>query len=308
MFNDDIQGTGSVTLSGLLSACRNAGKSLTDIRVLCAGAGSAGLGVCEQIVKGMMHEGLSKEEAMSKFTVMTVNGALGKADGKNGDPNHQEGLTDLVMPWVSETISDGSSLVDTIREFKPSVLLGLSTAKGIFNEEVLSTMADLNDTPIIMPMSNPTAKAECTAEDAYRYTKGKAVVATGSPFAPVTLDDKTFIPSQCNNMFIFPGIGLACSVSGVSQITDEMLYLAARACTDSMTEEEIAQGRTFPDIKRIREVSKNVAIAVIEEGLRKDLCTKIKSKDLKNGVENLVRSKMYFPIYAPLVHKQAGHK
>jgi malate dehydrogenase (oxaloacetate-decarboxylating)(NADP+) len=308
MFNDDIQGTGSVTLSGLLSACRNAGKSLKDIKVLCAGAGSAGLGVCEQIVKGMMIAGLSKEEAMSRFTVMTVNGALGKADGTHGDPNHQEGLTDLVMPWVSDAVSDGTSLVDTIKEFQPSVLLGLSTAKGIFNQEVLGTMAALNDMPIIMPMSNPTAKAECTAEEAYKYTNGKAVVATGSPFEPVSLFDKTFIPSQCNNMFIFPGVGLACSVSGVSQITDEMLYLAAQACTDSMTSEEIAQGRTFPDIKRIREVSLAVAIAVIEEGLRKDLCTKIRKKDLKNGVSNLVQSKMYFPIYAPLVHKRPGDR
>lgn len=299
MFNDDIQGTGSVTLSCLMSAARNAGKELKDLRILCAGAGSAGLGVCDQIVKGMVTQGLSEEEARSRFCVLTIDGVLGKADGTNGDPNHKAGITSLLEPWLSPEVSDGTSLSAAIEQFKPSVLLGLTTAKGLFNEDVLTSMAKINEHPIIMPMSNPTAKAECTAEEAYKYTDGRAVVATGSPFSPVEYDGKTFIPSQCNNMYIFPGIGLAASVSGVSKITDSMLYRAAQACTESMTEEEIAEGRTFPNIKRIREVSKAVAVAVIDQGLKEELCV-IKEKDLKGGLENLIASKMYYPRYAPI--------
>ena len=166
---------------------------------------------------------------------------------------------------MTSAISDGASLRDAIVEFKPDVLLGLTTAGGLFTQEILEAMAKVNNRPIIMPMSNPTAKAECTAEEAYRHTKGKAIVATGSPFASVEFNGNTFIPSQCNNMYIFPGIGLAAS-GKAEPITDKMLYVAVKACTDRHDQEESDEGRTFLT-QRIREVSKNVAVAVIEEGL-----------------------------------------
>lgn len=157
-------------------------------------------------------------------------------------------------------------------------------------------------------MSNPTSRAECTPEQAYKWTNGRAVVATGSPFSPVTLaNGELRVPSQCNNMYIFPGIGLASSVSGISTITNKMLYVAAQACTNSMTEEEIAQGRTFPNILRIREVSKNVAVAVIEEGIRMNLTTKIGPKEKAMGIPALVERKMYYPSYAPLVSKTTSN-
>jgi len=305
MFNDDIQGTGSVTLACLMTATRTAGiESLKDLRVVCAGAGSAGLGVCQQIMDGMVIAGLTRAEAVERFTVLTQHGALGQAEGELGDPNHKAGISNAMVPWISKTVTDGATLLDTIKQTKPNVLLGLTTCAGVFSKEVLEEMAKLNHRPIIMPMSNPTANAECTAEEAYRHTEGRAIVATGSPFQPVELDGKTYIPSQCNNMYIFPGIGLAASVSGVSTITDRMLYLAADACSKSMTQAEIDEGRTFPHIKRIREVSKNVAVAVIEEGLREGLCSKIRSKKaLDRSVPDLVSSKMYYPVYVPLVHK-----
>jgi malate dehydrogenase (oxaloacetate-decarboxylating)(NADP+) len=129
------------------------------------------------------------------------------------------------------SVDDGASLLDTMKAFKPNILLGLSTCGGLFTEELITTMATFNERPVIMPMSNPTSNAECTPVDAYKWTNGKAVVATGSPFEPVTTDSgKVLIPSQCNNMYIFPGIGLAASVSGVRRITDAMLYKAAEAC------------------------------------------------------------------------------
>ena len=305
MFNDDIQGTGSVTLSGMLSALRNAGESITDCKVLCVGAGSAGLGVCEQIVDGMVEAGLDREEAMKRFVVTTSTGALGAHDGKHDDPNVKRGkISSLTKPWINDTVSDGTRVADIITQFKPNVLLGLSTVKDTFDEEIIRNMAAVHDRPIIMPMSNPTDKAECTPKQAYEWTDGRAVVATGSPFDPVEYKGKTYIPSQCNNMYIFPGVGLAASVAGVTTISNKMLYLAAEACTNTMTQEEIDEGRTFPNLKRIREVSKNVAVAVIEEALRKGLCTKISKSDAEEGIENVVARKMYFPHYVPLVMKK----
>ena len=303
VFNDDIQGTGSVTLSGVLSAMRNAGTDIRDARVLCAGAGSSGLGVCQQILDGMVEAGLSESEAKSRFVVCTSKGALGKADGTKGDPNHNRGLTSLTRPWVNDSISDGLTIPEAVKAFKPSVLLGLSTQPNIFNEEVCRTMADINERPIIMPMSNPTSRSEAAPADVYKWTDGKAVVATGSPYDPVTMPDgRVIIPSQCNNMYIFPGIGLAASVGGVTHITDKMLYRAAEACTHSMTQDEIDEGRTFPNVARIREVNKLVAVAVLEEALACDMAVKIGKRELAEGLNGLVSRKMYYPFYVPLVH------
>jgi len=301
-FNDDIQGTGCVTLAGLISAANNAGSSIKDMRIMCAGAGSAGLGVCAQIVDGMVEAGLTREEAMSRFVVCSSKGAIGAEDGKHGDPNHKRGLTDLNRPWVNSAVSDGLSMEEVVKTFKPTVLLGLSTIPGIFTESMIRSMTAYCEAPIIMPMSNPTSKCECTAEQAYKWTDGKAIVATGSPFPSYThTDGRVLIHSQCNNMYIFPGLGLAASVGGISSITDRMLYLASVACSEAMTEQEKKEGRTFPNVKRIREVSHKVACTVIEEGIRAKLTTKITARHLEEGIPSLVQRKMYYPDYVPLL-------
>lgn len=197
-FNDDIQGTGCVTLAGILSAAHNAGSSITEMKFLCAGAGSAGLGVCAQIVDGMVEAGLSREEAMSRFVVCSSVGAIGRPDGTNGDPNHKRGLNEDRAPWVNQGVADGTSMLDVVKEFQPTCLLGLAAQPaGLFTEDLVRSMTTYCERPIIMPMSNPTPKAECTPQQAYEWTDGKAVVATGSPFKPVTLaDGRTLIPSQ----------------------------------------------------------------------------------------------------------------
>lgn len=199
-FNDDIQGTGCVTLAGVLSAARNAGTDIRDMRFLCAGAGSAGLGVCAQIVAGMVEAGMSHEDAMSRFIVCSSQGVIGRADGKNGDPNHARGLSSDRVPWVNESISDGASMLEAVEHLKPTCLLGLAAMPDVFTEEVVRRTGELTERPIVMPMSNPTMKAECTPQQAYEWTEGRAVVATGSPFDPVELDGVTYTPSQCNNM------------------------------------------------------------------------------------------------------------
>eukprot|EP00981_Chlorochromonas_danica_P009702 scaffold2799_cov159-Ochromonas_danica.AAC.19 len=298
-FNDDIQGTGAVTLAGILSAARIAGKSISDMRFLCAGAGSAGLGVCSQIVDGMVKEGLTHEEAMQRFVVCTSKGALGVGDGKYGDPNIKKGT--YGDEWVNKSVSDGAPMIDVIKSFKPTVMLGLSAQPNVFTEEMVREMSSYCERPIIMPMSNPTSKSECSAEQAYKWSDGRAIVATGSPFAPVTLNGKVLVPSQCNNMYIFPGIGLAASVGGITHITDEMLYKASVACSQTTTAEDIAEGRTFTNVKRIRDVSHKVACAVIEEGVKEGTATKITAKYLQEGIPSLVARKMYYPTYVPLL-------
>lgn len=303
VFNDDIQGTGCVTLSGLLSASKAAGKSITDLRVLCAGAGSAGLGVCSMIVDGMVVEGMTKDQALSQVAVCTDKGLIGKPDGVFNDPNYSRGFTvNRELLWANKDLSDGLSLLEAVKAFKPHVLLGLSAAGPIFTEEIIKAMSAYCDKPVIMPMSNPTSKAECSPEDAYRWSDNRAVVATGSPFPAYTsADGSKLVPSQCNNMYVFPGLGLAASVAGVSLITDKMLYKAAVACTNALTEDEIAEGRTFPKISRIREVSHAVACAIIEQALEDGLTTKITAKHQREGIASLVSRKMYFPDYRPLV-------
>ena len=303
-FNDDIQGTGCVTLAGCLSAARNAGSSLKDMRVVCAGAGSAGLGVCQQLVDGMVAAGLDRDEAMARFVICTSRGALGKADGSRGDPNHERGLNSDRQRWVNPVVSDGTTMLDVIHEFKPTCLLGLAAQPtGIFTKEIIEAMALHCDRPVIMPMSNPTSKAECTPAQAYEWTDGKAVVATGTGFPEFQWKGKTFVPSQCNNMYVFPGLGLAAAVAGTKHITDRMLYKAAVACMDAMTPDEIQQGRTFPNITRIRDVSLAVACAVIEEGFEAGLNANLDRDDVPDhaSLRAYVASKMWVPDYAPLV-------
>ena len=166
-FNDDIQGTGCVTLAGIIASARNAGVTLKDMSFLCAGAGSAGLGVCAQIVDGMVEAGMSREDAMSRFVVCTSIGAIGATGGEYGDPNHKRGLSADRAPWINNAVPDGMPMADVVRHFKPSCLLGLAAQPaGLFTEEMCREMAKHHERPIIMPMSNPTAKAECTPEQA----------------------------------------------------------------------------------------------------------------------------------------------
>lgn len=309
-FNDDIQGTGCVTLAGIISAARNAGSpDITGMKFLCVGAGSAGLGVCSAIVDGMVEAGMSPEAARNNFVICTSQGALGATDGKHGDPNASRGISADRRPWVNPAVSDGASMLEVIETFKPRCLLGLAAQGPLFTEEMLAAMCSYTDKPIVMPMSNPTAKAECTPEQAYRWTAGRAVVATGSPFASVTIDGTTYTPSQCNNMYVFPGIGLAAALSGTSKITDKMLYAAAVACADSMNDDERSEGRTFPALERIRDVSHAVACAVIEEGFQANLVTKLRQDEFrtKASLETFVRNNMWLPEYRPLVDPTPRH-
>lgn len=198
----------------------------------------------------------------------------------------------------------GLSLLETIKKFEPTILIGVTTVGGLFTEEVVKEMAARVERPVIFPLSNPTIKAECTAEQAYEWTDGKCVFASGSPFDQVDLPDgRTFLPSQLNNMYIFPGLGLGATVAGAEKVTDRMLYIAAEALAKFVTDDDLEKGRILPRLTSIRDVSHRIAVAVVEEAIKEGLATKVSRKDMAD-VDAFVRRKMYYPEYVPIVEKR----
>uniref|UniRef100_K3WEW8 Malic enzyme n=1 Tax=Globisporangium ultimum (strain ATCC 200006 / CBS 805.95 / DAOM BR144) TaxID=431595 RepID=K3WEW8_GLOUD len=291
-FNDDIQGTGATVLAGALSACEQVKVPLKDQRIVILGAGSAGLGVATTLLQGMLREGLSADEARSRFYIMDQHGLIGSS---------REGLTSGQKYFSRSDLGDKTSLLDVVKNAKPTMLMGLSASRGAFTQEAVKEMAKHVDRPILFPLSNPTSVAECTAQEAYEWTDGRCVFASGSPFAPVTYNGKEYAVSQCNNMFIFPGVGLACVVSQSARVTDRMLYAAAKALSLCMTEEEIASGQVFPSVKNIRHVSLKVATAVMQCALDDEIAGFRPKIRRGASLEDYIASKMYFPKYHTLV-------
>lgn len=291
-FNDDIQGTGATVLAGALSACERVKIPLKDQRVVILGAGSAGLGVAATLLQGMLREGLTTEEARKHFYILDQYGLVGES---------RESLNSGQQFFSRTDLADRTSLVDVIKQVKPTMLLGLSAATGAFTKEAVEEMAKHTEQPIVFPLSNPTSVAECTAEQAYEWTKGKCVFASGSPFEPVMYHGTQYTISQCNNMFIFPGVGLASSVIQATRVTDGMLYAAAKALSQCMTPEEIATGQVFPSVENIRQVSLKVATAVCKTAVEEDVAS-IQPIIRRGGtLEDFVASKMYYPTYHALV-------
>ncbi|RLN85292.1 hypothetical protein BBJ28_00019483 [Nothophytophthora sp. Chile5] len=291
-FNDDIQGTGATVLAGSLSACERVGIPLKDQRIIILGAGSAGLGVATTLLQGMLREGMTADEARSRFYILDQHGLLGES---------RESLNSGQQYFSRKDLADQTSLVDVIKAVKPTMLMGLSAARGAFTQEAVEEMAKHTEHPIVFPLSNPTSVAECTAEEAYEWTKGKCVFASGSPFDPVMYEGKQYAISQCNNMFIFPGIGLACSVIHATRVTDRMLYSAAKALSQCMSPEEIASGQVFPSVKNIREVSLKVATAVCTTALEDEVAGFVPKIRRGASLESYIASKMYYPSYHALV-------
>lgn len=297
-FNDDIQGTGATALAGLLGALRAKGADVTslgDQRIAIAGAGSAGIGIAQVLYEAMLEQGYSEEAAKDAFFIVDQNGLLGKdrMDELNAEQQQFARDEDNELP-----------LIDVVKKFKPTILLGVTAFGGLFTEDLIREMATHVDKPIIFPLSNPTIKSECTAAQAYEWTNGNLVFASGSPFDPVDIGDgKKYTVSQCNNMYIFPGLGLGASLCGAKKVTDRMLYLGAKALAECLTPEDAANGQVFPHISNIRMVSRKVAVAVIEEAIATGIATKISADDRKD-INAFVAKRMYFPEYVPLIEKR----
>ena len=283
VFNDDIQGTAAVALAGLFSALRVNGGKLADQRVLFLGAGEAATGIADLVVSAMMAEGLSEAESLRRTWLVDSRGLVVK---------NWAGLTDHKLRYAHDHAPVGDFLT-AIQMLKPTAIIGVAAVGGAFTPEVLKTMAEINDRPIVFALSNPTSKAECSAEEAYRLTGGRALFACGSPYDPVRLDGKTFVPRQGNNSYIFPGVGLGAIAIGSRLVTDEMFMAAAHTLAYLVNLDDIEQGSLYPALPRIREVSAHIAVAVAEVAYKRGLATLPRPNNLMAFIE----LQMYDPQY-----------
>jgi malate dehydrogenase (oxaloacetate-decarboxylating)(NADP+) len=283
-FNDDIQGTAAVALAGLISAMRITGGTLASQRLLFLGAGEAATGIADLATAAMMAEGLTEAEARRRCWLVDSKGLVVK------------GRTDLAAHKVNYA-HDHAPVPDfllAIRQLKPTAIIGVAATAGTFNEGVISEMTHLNERPIIFALSNPTSKAECSAEQAYRWSNGRALFASGSPFAPVSLKGKTFVPRQGNNCYIFPGVGLGAIAVGARRVTDAMFLAAARALASCVSQSDLDQGSLFPPLSEVRHTSVQIAVSVAEVAYAEGLATVPRPADLPAFIE----AAMYEPNYA----------
>ena len=283
VFNDDIQGTAAVALAGIFSALRVTGGKLADQTLLFLGAGEAATGIADLVVSAMVTQGCPEPEARQRNWLMDSRGLVVR---------NRADLAEHKLPYAHEHAPIGD-FVTAIRTLKPTAIIGVAAVGGTFTGEVLQAMAKLNARPIVFALSNPTSKAECTAEEAYRYTDGQALFACGSPFDPVKLDGRTFVPRQGNNSYIFPGVGLGIIASGARLVTDEMFMSAARTLANLVSESDLEQGSLYPALPRIREVSARIAAEVAQVAYQRGLT----AGKVPNDVQAFVLSHMYEPDY-----------
>jgi malate dehydrogenase (oxaloacetate-decarboxylating)(NADP+) len=283
VFNDDIQGTAAVALAGLFSALRASGGKLREQRILFLGAGEAATGIADLIVSAMMAEGATETDAIKRNWLVDSRGLVVK--GRANLSGHK-----LRYAHEQAPIDDYLTAIKTL---KPTAIIGVAAVGGAFTPDVLKTMAELNERPIIFALSNPTSKAECSAEEAYRHTGGRALFACGSPYDPVDLNGRTFVPRQGNNSYIFPGVGLGVIASGSRLVTDEMFMAAAHTLANAVSEADLKQGSLYPSLPRIREVSAQIGAAVAGVAYQRGLAL----GPTPNDLVGVVQAQMYDPHY-----------
>lgn len=298
-FNDDVQGTGAVALAGILAACHLRNESLKEEVFVIYGAGAGGVGVAWALREGLVRAGLSREEAQARVFVLDSKGLLltdRKMEEYKRSFAHERAS---IENW--EFAADAPDLLETIRNAKATVLLGLSGRAGAFDEKVVGAMTDNHKRPIIFPLSNPTSAAEATPDDIFRWTGGQAIVATGSPFDPVRMGGVTHPIGQGNNSFIFPGLGFGAIVSNAKSITDAMVLEASQALADYTIEKYVEGGLIYPPVEDLQETSVRVAARVVEQAIEEGVARR---ENIPQDVEGFIRKHVWHPAYLPFVR---GH-
>ncbi|MCW3090830.1 MAG: NAD-dependent malic enzyme, partial [Ferruginibacter sp.] len=283
-FNDDIQGTAAVATGGLLAASKFSKKPLGEQRFLFLGAGAAAVGIADLLVLHLMQEGKTEEEAYKQFYMFDINGLL---------VNSRTDLTDYQKKYAHNTEAS-NVFEDAVSQIKPTAIIGVSTIGGAFNQQVIERMSAINERPIIFPYSNPTSHSECTAEQAYTWSKGKAIFASGSPFSPVVYDGKKIVPGQGNNVYIFPAMGLAVFATEAKRLTDELFITASIALAEQVTDEDFESGLIYPPIHKISDVALHIAVRVATKVFELGLAGVDKPAD----IVSFVKSKLYQPVYS----------
>lgn len=294
-FNDDIQGTAAVTVAGLMASLRIAGGRLQDQRLLLGGAGASAQGIAQLFVAALVDAGLDRKQAHERVSMVDRGGLVVKSRPHLEDFKAEFARGDgEIADWQ---VADRAriSLEEAILNLRPTMLVGTSATAGFFSERVVKAMAAVCARPVLFPLSNPTSKAECTPADALAWTDGRAIVATGSPFAPVEHRGRRFRIGQCNNSYIFPGVGLGAWVGKLRYVSDEMFLDAARTLAGSVAEADLAEGSLFPQLGRIRDISHAIACAVIRRGIQQGHA----DPALADGLEERVAQAMWFPQYLP---------
>jgi malate dehydrogenase (oxaloacetate-decarboxylating) len=295
-FNDDIQGTGAVTVAGLLAATRITGTRLKEQRIVILGAGSSAIGICDQIAAAMVTEGATSSTARDCLWLVDSHGLVhtGRSDLDAFKQKYAQPI-DATSQWTRD---DPLHLrfIDVIRNVQPTILIGTSAQTGAFTEEIVREMAQHVDRPVIFPLSNPTSKSEAVPADLMAWTEGRALIATGSPFPAVVRDGRVTRIGQCNNSFIFPGVGLGVIASGARRVTDAMFVAAARVLSESSPALQDPDAPLYPPLERVREISRRVAVEVALEASRAGLAQVTHGDD----VEHFVKDKMWEPHYVSL--------
>jgi malate dehydrogenase (oxaloacetate-decarboxylating)(NADP+) len=282
-FNDDIQGTASIALAGLMSAVRAKGTKLSEEKVLFLGAGSAGIGIANLIVSAMKAEGLNEQQARGRIALFDIHGLV-EASRKD--------LEDFQRPFAHPLKSTGD-FVEAIDIFEPTTLVGVSTVGKAFNRRVVEALAKLNARPVIFALSNPTDHAECTPSEAYGWTQGRALFAAGVPFPPVRIDNKTLMSAEANNVYIFPAVGMAVFATKAKRVTDELFIVAAKAVAEQVTKSQLDEGMLYPPLTNMLEVELVTAVKVAE----KIFAAGLAGIDPPSDVNAFIRSLAYWPEY-----------
>jgi malate dehydrogenase (oxaloacetate-decarboxylating) len=298
-FNDDIQGTAAVAVSALLAAVSAVGAQMKDQKVVMFGAGSAGMGIANLIAAEMIAQGLSEEEAAARIYLVDRPGLLHSKidDIQPAQKRFQKDFEKIKANWKVQ--SENINFEEVVKNCGATVLIGTSSQPGAFSQSVVQAMSASCAHPVILPLSNPTSKCEAKPQDVLEWSQGKALVATGSPFDPVTIDGQLHTIGQCNNCYIFPGMGLAVVASGMNRVTDSMFLQAARALAKEAPAIKNKYDSLFPPLDKIRSVSEKIAIAVIKEAIALGMVKNLNVDD----VEAKVKQTMWEPVYKTIKYK-----